>query len=178
MIFIESDAEFNFQIEAFDYDNQDKVDKKFKSFYPKISQCTSAIDFIAKNSHNIYFIEVKDKRKIPSDREDWNEMFKELCKNIIDTYGVIHLVDSLEIQKIMDNSKFDEFQSIIQDIKSLDKKFILFITGDLERDELLLINEILLKKLKKSLKLFSIDVIVETVYQHNKNIYKVINATP
>jgi len=178
MTYLESDTSFDFQIEAFDYDNQDKVDNKFKSFYPKISQCSSAIDFIAKDSKNIYFIEVKDKRKIPSDRADWNEMFKELCKNIIDTYGVIHLVDSLEIQKIMDNSKFDEFQSIIQDIKSLDKKFILFITGDLERDELLLINEILLKKLKKSLKLFSINVLVETIEKHNTSIYKVTNATP
>jgi len=178
MTFEESDAEFNFQIEAFNYDNPDKIDGKFASFYPKISQCSSAIDFLAKDSKNIYLIEVKDKRKIPDDRADWNEMFKELCKNIIDTYGVIHLVDPFEIQKIMDNSKFDEFQSIIKNIELLDKKFILFITGNLERDELLLIHEILLKKLKKSLKLFSIDILVETIEQHNKNIYKVTNATP
>ena len=178
MTFEESDAEFNFQIEAFNYDNPDKIDGKFASFYPKISQCSSAIDFLAKDSKNIYLIEVKDKRKIPDDRENWNEMFKELCKNIIDTYGVIHLVDPFEIQKIMDNSKFDEFQSIIKNIELLDKKFILFITGNLERDELLLIHEILLKKLKKSLKLFSIDILVETIEQHNKNIYKVTNATP
>ena len=177
MIFVESNAKFDFQIEAFNYDNPDKIDGKFASFYPKISQCSSAIDFLAKDSKNIYLIEVKDKRKIPDDRANWNEMFKELCKNVIDTYGVIHLVDPFEIQEIMDNSKFDEFQSIIKNIKPLDKKFILFITGDLKRDELPLIHEILLKKLKKSLKLFSIDVIVETVYQHNKNIYKVTNAT-
>jgi len=178
MIFVESNAKFDFQIEAFNYDNPDKIDGKFASFYPKISQCSSAIDFFAKDSKNIYLIEVKDKRKIPDDRADWNEIFKELCKNIIDTYGVIHLVDPFEIQEIMDNSKFDEFQSIIKNIKPLDKKFILFITGDLERDELTLINETLLTNLKKSLKLFSIDVIVETVYQHNKSIYKVVNATP
>jgi len=178
MIFIESNAKFDFQIEAFDYDNSDKINNKFKSFYPKISQCSSAIDFLAKNSQNLYFIEVKDKRKIPSDKADWNKMFKELCKNIIDSYGVIHLISSEEIQKIMDKKKFDEFQSIMKNIKPLDKKFILFITGDLERDELTLINETLLTNLKKSLKLFSIDVIVETVYQHNKNIYKVVNATP
>jgi len=177
MIFLESNAKFDFQIEAFNYDNPDKIDGKFASFYPKISQCSSAIDFFAKDSKNIYLIEVKDKRKIPDDRADWNEMFKELCKNIIDTYGVIHLVDPFEIQEIMDNSKFDEFQSIIKNIKPLDKKFILFITGDLKRDELL-IHEILLKKLKKSLKLFSIDILVETIEQHNKNIYKVTNATP
>ena len=178
MTFEESDAKFNFKIEAFDYDNQDKIDNKFASFYPKISQCSSAIDFIAKDSKNIYFIEVKDKRKIPSDKADWNEMFKELCKNIIDTYGIIHLVDSLEIQKIMDKNKFDEFKSVIKNIQILDKKFILFIAGDLERDELTLINEIFLKKLKKSLKLFSIDVLVETIEQYNINIYEVANATP
>ena len=178
MIFVESNAKFDFQIEAFNYDNPDKIDGKFASFYPKISQCSSAIDFFAKDSKNIYLIEVKDKRKIPDDRADWNEIFKELCKNIIDTYGVIHLVDPFEIQEIMDNSKFDEFQSIIKNIELLDKKFILFITGNLERDELLLIHEILLKKLKKSLKLFSIDILVETIEQHNKNIYKVTNATP
>ena len=178
MTFEESDAKFNFQIEAFNYDNQEKIGGKFASFYPKISQCSSAIDFLAKDSKNIYFIEVKDKRKVPNDRADWNELFKELCKNIIDTYGVIHLVDDIEIQKIMDTTKFDEFQSIIENIESLDKKFILFITGDLERDELLLIHEILLKKLKKSLKLFSIDVLVETIEQHNKHIYEVTNATP
>lgn len=178
MIFEESGARFDFQIETFNYDDSDKIGDKFKSFYPKISQCSSAIDFIAKDDKNIYFIEVKDKRKIPTDRADWNEMFKELCKNIIDTYGVIHLVNFVEIQKIMDNTKFDEFKNIIENIQVLDKKFIFFITGDLKRDELTLINEILLKKLKKSLKLFSIDVLVETIEQHNKNIYKVINATP
>jgi hypothetical protein len=173
----ESGAEFDFQIEAFNYDSTEKIEKKFTSFYPKISQCSSAIDFLAKNDKNIYFIEVKDKRKIPSGRADWNEMFKELCKNIIDTYGVIHLVNPIEIEKIMDSKKFEEFQTIIQDIGSLDKKFILFITGDLERDELTLIHEILLKKLKKSLQLFSVDILVETVDRHNSDIYKVTDAT-
>lgn len=177
MTFNESDAIFDFQIEAFNYDNTDKIDGKFASFYPKVSQCSSAIDFLAKDSQNIYFIEVKDKRKIPSNRADWNEMFKELCKNIIDTYGVIYLVDDVEIKKIMDSDKFEEFKTIIEKIDVLDKKFILFITGDLEKDELTLINEILLKKLKKSLKLFSIDVIVETINRHNNKIYKVENAT-
>ena len=177
MTFKESGAEFNFQIEAFNYDDPDKIEGKFKSFYPKISQCSSAIDFLAKNSRDIYFIEIKDKRKIPSDRADWNEMFKELCKNIIDTYGVIHLVSPIEVEKIMDSKKFDEFQNIIKNISSLDKKFILFITGDLKRDELTLIHEILLKKLKKSLKLFSIDVLVETIDRHNPNIYEVIKDT-
>jgi len=38
--------------------------------------------------------------------------------------------------------------------------------------------EILLKKLKKSLKLFSINVLVETIEKHNTSIYKVTNATP
>jgi hypothetical protein len=175
--FIESGIKFEFKIEAFDYDNKNKIDGKFASFYPKISQCSSAIDFIAKDSKNIYLVEVKDKRKIPSDRADWNEMFKELCKNIIDTFGVIYLVNDDEIQKIMDSDKFEEFKSIINNIDILDKKFILFIAGDLEKDELTLINEILLKKLKKSLKLFSIDVIVETLNNYNINIYKVTNAT-
>ena len=174
MTFTESGAEFDFQIEAFNYDDPTKIDNKFKSFYPKISQCSSGIDFLAKNSQNIYFIEVKDKRKIPSDKADWNKMFKELCKNIIDTYGVIHLIDPIEIEKIMDSKKFEEFQHIIKDIGFLDKKFILFITGDLQRDELTLIHEILLKKLKKSLKLFSIDILVETIDRHNDNIYKCI----
>ena len=174
MIFIESGAEFNFKIEAFNYDDPSKIGNKFKSFYPKISQCSSGIDFLAKDRKNIYFIEVKDKRKIPSDKADWNEMFKELCKNIIDTYGVIHLIDPIEIEKIMDSKKFEEFQHIIKNIGFLDKKFILFITGDLQRDELTLIHEILLKKLKKSLKLFSIDVIVETIERHNEKIYKCV----
>ena len=43
---------------------------------------------------------------------------------------------------------------------------MIFFESDLNRDELTVINEILQKK---SLKLFSIDVIIETVDKHNKN---------
>ncbi len=177
MLFNESGASFDFKISVFNYDDQTKEKgrpKKYHSFHQKISYCRTAVDFIARNRTNFYLIEVKHIEKFKGKTKDeLDKSLTAICRNIIDSYGAIKLIDREKIELFMVTEKYDQFIEISKNIDELQIKFILFITGSMEKDDNTLINDILNKKLNSYLSLFNIDILVETTEKHNKNLYDV-----
>ena len=153
---IESGLEFNFKVKAYNYDAND-------STYEKNKFCgNSAVDFLAMDKKNIYFIEVKDARYFNTELDKLSEKICKIYRNFIDSIALVSLSDDMNIKQFKTR------------LKNTTPKFILFISDKLPIDILIVYYEKIKKELSKKLKRLNndIDFIFQTTQNHNPKLYK------
>lgn len=154
---VESGVKFDFNVKAYNYDDID-------SMYEKNKFCgNSAVDFLAMDRKNIYFIEVKN-------AEYFNATVQELSEKICKIYK--NFIDSIALVSLSDSSKLKAYNVRL---KNTIPKIILFITDRLPADILIIYYEKIKKQISKKLKKVngSINFMIETENSYNTKLYDV-----
>jgi len=157
---VESGVKFDFKVKAYNYDDVD-------SMYEKNKFCgNSAVDFLAIDRKNIYFIEVKTAEYFNATIQELSEKICKIYKNFIDSIALVSLSDDNILRPYHIR------------LKNTIPKIILFITDKLPADILIIYYERIKKQISKKLKKIngSIDFMLETEKNYNNKLYDVVKA--
>lgn len=158
---VESGVKFNFNVEAYNYDD-------VGSIYEKNKFCgNSAVDFLAMDRKNIYFIEVKTAEYFNTTIEELSEKICKIYKNFIDSVALVSLSDDTILRPYHIR------------LKNTIPKIILFITDKLPADILIIYYEKIKKQISKKLKRVnsSIDFMLETENNYNIKLYDIVKGS-
>ena len=153
----ESNLDFNFNVKAYNYDGK-------TSIYEKNKFCgTTAVDFLAMDRKNIYFIEVKTAQYFNVELDRLSDKICSIYRNFLDSVSLISLSNSMETKEYKTR------------LKNSIPKFILILSDKLPIDILMVYYEKIKKQLNKKLKRLNQDIefLLETENNYNSKLYNI-----